>query len=233
MRLALPCLALFAAGCLCTAREGPDPALAAETARLAETRGSHVERAPRSDAPRPWHAGQWALYRRVDASGTHLVRYSVVGEGTEGLWLETAQLDARTRFVQKQLYARWPRGPGEVAKLLVRGYYRRGGGPVREVDYSTPAGQFAKQVAQETLDAGLWVPVDVRGRPRERAVTPAGTFDGCVRYQSTGFGRTLDVWWHPAVPIHGTVKAESTSHDWSYELLDYGETGAASEVPGS
>ena len=37
-------------------------------------------------------------------------------------------------------------------------------------------------------------------------------------------------WFHPRVPVNGGVKAASTDGEFTYELLDYGLTGATSAL---
>jgi hypothetical protein len=68
--------------------------------------------------------------------------------------------------------------------------------------------------------------------PQEDAAVTAGTFTASYKGVSTvalgGRSITSDVWWHPAVPINGMVRAVSRDPATTSELVRFGTTGAKS-----
>jgi hypothetical protein len=78
------------------------------------------------------------------------------------------------------------------------------------------------------------VNADVAQAPKESVTVPAGNFEGCakvgVQVSILGTTHKSTSWFHPAVPINGSVKGVSDDGKWTVELLDFGATGASSKL---
>jgi hypothetical protein len=78
------------------------------------------------------------------------------------------------------------------------------------------------------------VTADVAQAPKETVTVPAGSFEACakagVQVSIMGTTQKSTSWFHPAVPISGSVKGASEDGKWTVELLDFGTTGASSKL---
>lgn len=93
--------------------------------------------------------------------------------------------------------------------------------------------QIAKRFAKQYMQVG--VAAVPEGAGREDAKVPAGTFRGCAKFDArldlAGlYSVQATTWFHPAVPLSGSVKSVSADGKWTTELLDYGLTGASSRM---
>ena len=68
--------------------------------------------------------------------------------------------------------------------------------------------------------------------PKEDVTVPAGSFRGVVKFPSTvqagPFTLRLTGWYHPAIPLGGSVKSQSDDGKITTEVLGYGDSGAQS-----
>jgi len=90
------------------------------------------------------------------------------------------------------------------------------------------------------LMKALWKPlvenmvVNWQGKDQDDARVPAGVFSKCYQAYSTVslFGSTekTRIWSHPVVPMGGTVRSQSVDSTMSMVLLEFGLSGAKSEI---
>jgi hypothetical protein len=90
------------------------------------------------------------------------------------------------------------------------------------------------------LMKSMWGPltdalvINWQDKPQENAEAPAGTFDACDKVQGTvsfvGRSWTSTAWSHPAVPINGAVKSRGVDNPSQMDLVEFGLTGAKSEL---
>jgi hypothetical protein len=76
--------------------------------------------------------------------------------------------------------------------------------------------------------------VNWQGLPQEDVTVPAGHFTGCFKGRTDanwGPYKSADtIWSHPSVPLSGLVKSQGIDNPHSMELIDFGFSGAASEL---
>jgi hypothetical protein len=208
---------------------------AATDAQLAAARGGgHDEATPRSYQPQEWTVGQWILFKTTAKEGAPAVtRISVVDREGAGYWLEQDVQDYFHHTITKILYSRMPRTADEAADALQKMITKKDGEAPQTSDFTSGPGAFTK-VLMKKFAPTISAPASVEGSPKEDATVAAGTFRGCAKYQASfSFGpveKQVTSWFHPGVPINGGVKGASTDGDYSYELLDYGLTGARSAL---
>ncbi len=135
--------------------------------------------------------------------------------------------------ITRILYSRMPRSPDEAADALQKMIIKKDDEAPKTSDFTSGAGAFTKALMKKFAPT-ISAPTSVEGSPKEDATMAAGTLRGCAKYQASfSFGpveKQVTSWFHPAVPINGGVKGASTDGDYSYELLDYGLTGARSAL---
>ena len=61
------------------------------------------------------------------------------------------------------------------------------------------------------------------------SVLHAYTAKVAVQVSVMGMSQKSTSWFHPAVPINGSVKGASDDGKWTVELLDFGTSGASSK----
>lgn len=190
--------------------------------------GTHYD-APASAEPMPIAVGQWSRYKLVDSDGhPGFISYNVVGESDGAYWLEMLQESYTSRLVTLML--------------------------VDLGDRRDPSTVDVKQMKQKTNDDAvnelpssmlslmkpMWgsivesLVVDLHDKPQEAAEAPAGSFDACYKVQATvsfaGKSWTSVGWSHPAVPLSGAVKTRGVDNPSAMDLIDFGTTGAKSEL---
>jgi len=178
--------------------------------------------------------GQWIVQRTTDGKGNVAIqRVSVVGADAGGTWLEFDRQDYFHHNITKILYSHMPRTVDEAADVLLKVVTKTDNKPAQTIDFaSTPmAGLFKSQfkaVAQNAV-----VSADMSQAAKENVTVPAGTFNGCakvaVQVSVMGISQKSTSWFHPAVPINGSVKGASDDGKWTVELLDFGTSGASSK----
>lgn len=185
--------------------------------------------APASAEPMPLAVGQWSRYKLVDDEGRPgFMTYKVVGEQDGAWWLE---------IVSESYVSR------TISLALMDLGNRRDPSTFDVKQMKTKTDDNAVQELPESvvgLMRPLWKPmvdsltVDWAQKPQEPAEAPAGAFDACYRVRASvafaGSTWTSDGWSHPAVPINGTVKARGVDNRSSLDLVEFGLSGAQSEL---
>jgi hypothetical protein len=235
MRRTLAALAFALAAC------GPSiqPAMKSATDQL----GAAPRASPRDLAtekkltPLKWAVGQWTLSRTVNEKGEpSYVRTAVVGREQGGWWIEMETQDYYRHSFTKILYAAMPTNVDEafdsVRKMVTR---HEEGKPDQVMDFSKddPGMALAKRFVKQYMTVGVATLPD--GATREDASVGAGRFRGCARFDTKVdlaglFAVEATSWFHPAVPLSGSVKSVSKDGKWTTELVDYGLTGATSRM---
>ncbi len=203
---------------------------------LQEARGTHDEPSPSSYDPKPWQQGQWVQWRSVDKNGQPSVsKLSVVEEGEDGIWLEQVHQDYRGRTVTKVLYSRMPKTPEEATEVVQKIISKRDDEEPRVMDLNDPSGPggMMRGMTKAMMPSITW-PRSPGALPKEDVTVAGGTFRGTVKFPSSvqagPFQMRLTGWYHPAVPLGGSVKSQSDDGSATTELLGYGDSGARSEL---
>ena len=203
---------------------------------LSVIKGSHSEQAPASFSPMEWEVGQWLVFKSTDVKNERpaVVKISVVGREGQALWVETESQDYFHHSISKTLYAKMPRNKDEVADAVLKIVTKTDDKAPQVLDFSSkePGAALMKSMMKSTIQ-GISAP-EVSLASTESVAVAAGSFQGCgkstgkvtvgpMTVESTG-------WFHPAVPLSGMVKSESTDGTFKSELLDYGISGAKSAL---
>jgi hypothetical protein len=213
------------------------PQMKAATDRLAaESRGgSHDEGAPRRYEPMKWQVGQWTLTRAVNEKGEPTVtRMAVVGREDGGYWIESETQDYYRRSVTKMLYAKQPATAEESFDALRKIVLVEDGKAPTEMDFTKddPGTALMKRMYARFVRGGHVTLPEQSGR--EDATVAAGRFRACATFDTRlevgPFKFEARTWFHPAVPLGGTVKGVSTDGKWKMEILDFGLSGATSRL---
>ena len=214
-----------------------NPQMKAATDGLAanfQPRGQN-QAAPTAYEPTPWAVGQWILQRTVDDKGNVAIqRTSVVGAEGSGMWLEMDRQDYFHHHITKILYGHMPRTADEAVEVLQKVVTKTDDQSPQTIDFATNPMASLLKTQFKSAAAAVVVTADVAQAPKESVTVPAGSFEGCakVAVQVSILGSTLKStsWFHPAVPINGSVKGVSDDGKWTVELLDFGTTGASSKL---
>ena len=189
----------------------------------------NVYDAPQTTTPLPLAVGQWTRYKAMDKEGhPALMTFKVVGEDTGAFWLETV----RETYYEKQItQLLLDLGKGtSLDEVKVRAMKQK------VDDHSTT--EFPG--AMLDLMKHLWKPmvenmvVDWQNKDQDDMRVPAGVFSKCYQaYSTVSFlGKTEKTrnWSHPVVPLGGMVRSQSVDSTMSMVLLEFGLTGASSEL---
>ena len=186
-------------------------------------------------APLKWSVGQWTLTRSMyDKGEVSFVRTAIVGKENGGYWIEMETQDWYRHGITKVLYAGMPTSVDEAFDSVRRIIVRTEGKPDQVMDFTKddPAMAFAKHFAKQYMKIGVAAVPEQASR--EDAKVQAGIFRGCAKFSTTvevgPFSTEMTTWFHPAVPLSGSVKAVSADGKLSTELVDFGLTGATSRM---
>lgn len=218
---------------------GIDPVTQTDVARRVALLGqSPLEvTAPTESQPHPFAVGQWTQHRVIDVRGVpSLLTAKIVAKDGESFWFETVLESEVGKLITKLLVYVGDRADPSSIRVLA-GKIRFRSGSIVDIP-SSKAASYA---------ALFHIVVSWQGQPQEDAVVPAGTFRACFKgknvWERWVTGPSSLAWSHPAVPISGLVRAEPIEDEqpWyrkrrqpiarSTELVGFGETGAASELP--
>jgi hypothetical protein len=189
----------------------------------------NVYEAPTTTEPLPVAVGQWASYKMMDKEGNPaLVTRKVVGEDAGAFWLETVRETYEDKQVTLLLVAL---GDGKsLDGVEVRAMKQK-------IDDNAPSEFPAPMLS---LMKALWKPmlenmvVDWQGKEQDDARVPAGVFTKCYQAYTTvsllGTTEKTRSWSHPVVPLGGHVRSQSVDSTMSMVLLEFGLTGATSEI---
>jgi hypothetical protein len=189
----------------------------------------NVYDAPTSTTPLPLAVGQWTRYKLMDKDGKPaLMSYKVVGEDAGAFWVETV----RETYSEKQvtLLLLDLGKANNLDDVQVRAMKQK-------IDDHSPT-EFPG--AMLSLMKHLWKPmvenmvVDWQDKQQDDMRVPAGVFNKCYQGYSTvsllGKTEKTHMWSHPVVPLGGTVRSQSVDSTMSMVLLEFGLTGATSEI---
>jgi len=185
--------------------------------------------APTAAEPLPLAVGQWTEYKLVDEEGRPgFIRYDVVGEAGGAFWIELHQESYTSRQVTLMLIDLGDRR--DPAKIELKEMKQKtDDNAVNELPSSMLG--LMKSVWGPLVNALI---IDWHEKPQEAAEVPAGNFEACYKVQTTvafaGKSWTSDTWSHPAVPINGAVRSRGVDRPTSMELVEFGLTGAKSEL---
>jgi hypothetical protein len=187
---------------------------------------------------RPWQVGQWTLSKVTSGNEIGYVRQSIVAQDACGIWLESAAQSRHGRTVSKACFRAAPThevDPTAELDALQAAMVRQGSRTV-VVDFRNGQNPNTKRTMMANLKNTVTFAWE--SSPSDELTTvavPAGRFEGVAHVVSRLWidqsMQTVDTWIHPDVPISGAVKSVATDGSDS-ELLDYGLTGAKSELPG-
>jgi len=199
---------------------------------------------PRASAPRRWEIGHWALYKVATGRSVGYVKFSIVGESRCGFWFESlvvmGMYDDHTAF--KVCLHDEPDLHVDLAKQgdLIRQFMSRRREQIIAKDFRDGQNGRARDNVSRMLEGFVILAWRGEAYPgRSEVIVPAGQFGGVVRMPARMYLddelRAVMLWYHPDVPFGGTVKAEVFDEDdhviLEAELLDYGLTGARTELP--
>lgn len=199
---------------------------------------------PRSSVPRKWEVGQWALYKVAIGRNVGYIKHSLVAENRCGMWFENLVVMGlyEDHTVFKACLFEEPDLRVDLAKQgdLIRQFMSRRRDQIIAKDFREGQNMRARDNVSRMLEGFAilaWRGEAYEGR--SEVTVPAGQFAGVVRLPARMFlGDDLTavmLWYHPEVPFGGTIKAEAYDEDdrlvLEAELLDYGLTGAKSELP--
>ncbi len=183
--------------------------------------------APERAEPMPLAVGQWTTIKQVDDKGNPaLVTYKLVGAEADAFWLEVDNDTYYGRTSSRMLVSfgnRQDPSTIDIRALITRDK----NGNVTQMPSSMLG--MIKSSYQPILDSLV---IRWNALPQEDAAVTAGSFAGCYKGVSTvalgGRSISSDVWWHPAVPINGMVRAVAHNPASTTELVRFGTTGATS-----
>lgn len=189
----------------------------------------NVYEAPQTNTPLPLAVGQWTRYKMMDKEGKPaLMTYKVIGEDSGAFWLETV----RETYYEKQVtQLLLDLGKGRsLDDVEVRAMKQK-------IDDHSPT-EFPGSML--SLMKHLWKPmvenmvVDWQGKDQDDMRVPAGVFSKCYQAYSTvsflGNTEKTRNWSHPVVPLGGMVRSQSVDSTMSMVLLEFGLSGATSEL---
>jgi len=185
--------------------------------------------APTIGEPLPITPGQWVTLKETDKDGhPTLATYKILAMQDGAYWYEVSTDSYYGHTAAKMLLFIGDRT--SVASFEVRAMIMKDhDGRVTEVP---PPTLSLMRSSWESLADQLVV--QWNNLPQEDVRVLAGTFAGCYKGRSTvefaGYSATSDVWYHPAVPLSGTVKSVGIDRPSTVELVDFGFEGASSEL---
>jgi hypothetical protein len=227
-----PLLIFIAAVSLSACGHSANPALQADIDKRVlsfKEFSDNVYEAPQTAAPLPLAVGQWTRYKMMDKEGKPaLMTFKVIGEDSGAFWLETV----RETYYEKQVtQLLLDLGKGRsVDDVEVRAMKQK-------IDDHSPT-EFPGSML--SLMKHLWKPmvenmvVDWQGKDQDDMRVPAGVFSKCYQAYSTvsflGSTEKTRNWSHPVVPLGGMVRSQSVDSTMSMVLLEFGLSGATSEL---
>jgi hypothetical protein len=191
---------------------------------------SHMEvtEPPYDSNPKPLAPGQWWRGILKTPESEAIVTYKIVGQKGDALWIEIDDEDATGKRT-RALLVRWPHREKLRDAVLLSAKLPDERGNLNELQ-----GLSLDAMRSRLLP---WLAVFERAEdhhPQEDIGVRGGTFQRCyrrdvdarvgpVRLRGTG-------WWHTAVPVTGVVMLKGNDPDTHLELVDFGNTGARSDL---
>ncbi len=176
----------------------------------------------------PYAEGQWVEYLEVNEKGEPArIRYSVLGEEGGGRWIEVDRVDYYGRNIGKMLVvaAAWDKPETWEVKRFIT---KHNDEPAQEAP-SMVLGMMSKNQM-----GMLKMNVSTTEVARDTVTTPAGVFTDAMKIDSKTESAVgtfeSTVWIHDAVPVTGMAKSKSKDDKVTYEVIEFGTTGATSAI---
>jgi len=194
--------------------------------------------APTTRTLRPWLVGQWTLYKASANGEVGYVRHAIVATDVCGTWIESVAQSHHGRTVTKACYRGSPTSWADPAAELdaLQAVMVREGDRTTVMDFRNGQNPNTRRAMHARLqrDFKLAWESPPSGEELTTVIVPAGRFEGVARVVSRLWVKqsmqTIETLIHPEVPLDGAIKITAT--DGSEQvLLDYGLTGAKSELP--
>jgi hypothetical protein len=228
----------FVLGCASSSHEIND-VLAAH-----KTNDRYVD-VPKSRTLRDWETGQWVLYKLSTGGRIGYVKHSIVDWTKCGVWIETLVVlgDYEDRTVFKVCFRKVPdiRTDLDVQTDLIEAFMSQRSGRTTAIDLANEhKRKKSLAMALRMLESfPIFASRGAAGTDRHEIVVRAGQFAGVRdvpgRMRIDGKLHAVMISFHPEVPLSGVLEATATDEDdakvMQIELLDYGLTGAKSELP--
>jgi|GEM_PF-926143 len=184
-------------------------------------------------APMPWAVGQYVVHKTTDGEmRPSITRTSIIAQEAEGWVIEIHSITYTSESLAQLYVVGFDQGTKvrSFKDLEVKWTkIKDADGKVTQVNGNTLA------FAQSLESAGV---VQMTMKPPQRSSeplkVPAGRFKGATLFEGSGkLGGLIDVssqgWYHPAVPIFGSVRTTSSTPRSMMELIEFGLSGATSE----
>lgn len=206
-----------------------NPVMLQRTQELAATHANHDLPAPSSYEVPDWKAGSWMIQRTTQNGKVSVMRMDILESNVAGVLVQSEMQDDQQRTRTLTRYSRMPRNGEEAGDLLQRVVSQTNDDAPIVTDFSDPGMAMAKGFYKAVSITGPAF-AEVASLPREDVSSPAGRFAGAVRHTSSvsvgPFRQDVEGWWHPGVPVSGTIRSQTPDGKHVTELLDFGWTGA-------
>jgi hypothetical protein len=209
-----------------------DPAAKADIDRRVALLGPSPQEvsAPTVFQPRPFAVGQWTQHVMLHQGQPSFITTKIVGAEGDAFWIESVRETYFGKTVTKILVFIGDRANPQSVQVRA-GWIRDRTGRVTEM------GPTMLSLMRSIFATPLGVlVVSWQGQPQEDIIVSAGAFVGCFRGEKIDamwgpLRATSLAWSHPAVPISGLVRSQGIDRPIGVELVGYGDSGAASELP--
>lgn len=193
--------------------------------------------APPSRSPRPWSVGQWTLYKVSDGKHVGYIKHGVVATGACGLWIESTLVAGKydDRFTIKTCFRDLEPGPLPDDLDAMQAVMTRQRQRTVMMDFRNGKNPRTKRLMQALISSFITVAWhSAPAQAEQEIVVPAGHFIGSKKIITRAWIEQslhgTEVWVHDDVPLGGAIKVIGDDGSESV-LLDYGLTGATSELP--
>jgi hypothetical protein len=182
--------------------------------------------------PMPWAEGQWVIYGTTNNNKKTISKISILGQEQGGWILENYSLTETEETVMQMCISGMDkmtssRNPDDIDIIWIK--IRDKDGKVSKLEGMMLS--FTKGMYKKMLPS---MNIDVSGEDGGTITVPGGTFNNTLKFRTEvsfwGSKHTSDTWCHESVPINGLVKSISSEDNLVMELLDFGMTGATSNL---
>jgi hypothetical protein len=210
---------------------------AADVIARYRTSERRVAAAP-NDAPRKWAVGEWTLYKVSNGTTVGYTKHSVVAVSACGTWIESIFVADKydDRLIIKSCFQNLKPGPLSDGFDDIQAVMMRHGQRNVVMDFRNGQNPRTKQMMKaEYARFSTLAWQSAPATDEQEIVVPAGHFIGAqkivTRLLVEQSLHTTQAWIHSAVPMGGTIKVVGDTGEESV-LLDFGVSGAESELPG-
>ena len=183
--------------------------------------------------PMPWAVGQYIVTRTVDGDGKpSIARMSIVEKKKNGWILEVHTLSYTAESLAQLYVSGFDKGT-EVRSLndldIKWTKIKDKDGKITKVDGNALG--FAQSLEKSGV---VTTSVDAGKKAKGTIKVPAGKFRNVTVFEGRGkIGGFIDFkssgWYHPQVPIFGSIKTTTSTPKTKMELLKFGLSGAKSK----